>query len=153
MGGLYYEDCTPGLVIEHEVRRTVSESDNILFSCLSMNTARLHLDEHYMQETEFGTRLVNSLFTLALVIGLSVSDVALGTSIANLAFEDTRFPAPVKHGDTIRSVTEVVDRRLSSKRPDAGVITFAHRGLNQHDTVVCVCRRVALHRLREPAGV
>jgi len=148
MPGLYYEQCEPGLVVAHEVRRTVTEADNVLFTTMSMNTARLHLDAHHMADTPFGRPLVNSLFTLALVVGLSVTDVAFDVSIANLGFDAVKFPAPVFHGDTIRAETEIVERRLSSSRPNAGIVTYEHRGFNQDDALVCSVRRTTLVKTR-----
>src|SRR5882762_2255264 len=115
--------------------------DNVLFSTLTMNPQPLHLDEEFAKRTEFGQRLVNSLFTLGLVIGMSVSDTTLGTTIANLGMSDVRFPSPVFHGDTIRVETTVVSKRDSKSRPEAGIVEFEHRGINQRDEIVCVCRR------------
>jgi acyl dehydratase len=148
--GLWFEELTPGLVVEHAVRRTVTEMDNVLFSTLTMNPQPLHLDEEFARTTEFGARLVNSLFTLGLVVGMTVHELTLGTTIANLGFESVVFPAPVFHGDTIRVETEVVAVRPSASRPDAGIVTFEHRGHNQNDVLVARCRRAALMRRRPP---
>ncbi|MEN3285030.1 MAG: hypothetical protein V7607_6170 [Solirubrobacteraceae bacterium] len=153
--GLWFEELSPGKVIEHALRRTVTEADNVLFSALTMNTQPLHLDEEFARSTEFGTRVVNSLFTLGLVVGMTVTELTLGTTVANLGFESVTFPAPVFHGDTLRAVSEVVEARDSASRPDAGVVMFEHRGLNQDDVLIANCRRAALMRRRPdstPAG-
>lgn len=131
-------------MIQHAVTRTVTEMDNVLFTCLTMNPQPLHLDEEFAAATEFGRRLVNSLYTLALTVGISVPETTLGTTIANLAFERTEFPAPVFHGDTIRVETEVVAARRSRSRPDAGIVTFEHRAYNQRAQLVTLARRTAL---------
>ena len=145
--GRWFEDLTPGLVIDHAIRRTVTEADNTFFSVMTMNPQPLHLDEAFARDTEFGTRLVNSLFTLSLLVGISVHETTLGTTVANLGFEDVAFPAPVFHGDTLRGQTEVVAARRSSSRPDQGIVTFEHRAYNQRDELVARCRRAALmHR-------
>ena len=151
MAGLHYEDFTVGRVFEHDWTRTVTEMDNVLFSSLTMNVQPLHLDAHFAEKTEFGQPLVNSLFTLGLVIGISVSDTTLGTTIANLGMSDIKFPKPVFHGDTIRVETEVISVRPSGSRPNAGIVEFEHRGYNHRDELVCICRRSAFMR-RLPAG-
>lgn len=150
MAGLYFEEFSVGQHFVHEVRRTVTEMDNMLFCSLTYNPAALHIDHEYASTTEFGQPLVNSIFTLGLVIGLSVQDTTFGTTIANLGFEDTRFPAPVFHGDTLRSETKVVALRDSKSRPTQGIVTFEHRGFNQRDEEVAFCRRNAL-MMRRPA--
>jgi len=150
MAGRYYEEFEIGEVIRHDVRRTVTETDNVLFSTLTMNPAAIHLDHDYSAKTEFGKPLVNSVFTLGLVVGLSISDTTLGTTIGNLGWEDVRFPKPVFIGDTIRAETTTLDMRVSKSRPTQGIVTFLHRGLNQRDEVVCECRRLAL-MIRVPA--
>src|SRR5665213_3149840 len=142
--GRWFEDLTPGLVIDHAVTRTVTESDNTLFSVMTMNPQPLHLDESFAVDTEFGTRLVNSLFTLSLLIGLSVFETTHGTTVANLGFEEIAFPAPVFHGDSIWARTEVISSRLSASRPSQGIVVFEHRAFNQHDVLVARCRRSAL---------
>jgi acyl dehydratase len=142
--GMWLEALHPGLVVEHAVTRTVAESDNILFSCLTMNPQPLHLDADYASRTEFGRPLLNSLFTLGLVVGITVPELTLGTTVANLGFDRIEFPAPVYAGDTIWVESEVVAVRPSASRPDAGVVLFEHRGMNQNDIVVCRCRRSAL---------
>ena len=144
MAGLYYEELTPGLVIEHAIRRTVTEMDNTLFSALTHNCAALHIDAEYAKNTIFGQRVVNSMFTLALVAGLQVYETTLGTTVANLGFEEVKFPNPVFHGDTIRVRTEILSRRESRSRPETGIVFFKHTGLNQRDEVVCECRRIGL---------
>ena len=150
MPGLYFEEFSVGQTFRHEVRRTVTEMDNMLFCSLTYNPAALHIDHEYAKGTEFGRPIVNSLFTLGLIIGLSVSDTTFGTTIANLGFEETRFPAPVFHGDTIRSETTVVAVRDSKSRPNQGIVTFDHRGFNQNDQEIAYCRRNAL-MMRRPA--
>lgn len=146
--GRWFEDLTPGLVIDHAVTRTVNESDNTLFSVLTMNPQPLHLDESFAATTEFGTRLVNSLFTLSLLIGISVFETTHGTTVANLGFEEIAFPAPVFPGDTLHAQTEVVSSRPSVSRPGQGVVVFDHRGFNQRDELVARCRRSALMLFR-----
>jgi acyl dehydratase len=147
VGGRWFEELTPGLVIDHVVTRTITESDNTAFSTMTMNPQPLHLDESFAEQTEFGTRIVNSMFTLSLLIGLSVYETTLGTTVANLGFEDIRFPLPVIPGDSIRAQTEVVAARASSSRPTQGVVTFEHRAFNQRGELVAQCRRSALmHR-------
>lgn len=144
MAGRYFEEFEPGEVIRHAARRTVTETDNVLFSTLTMNPAAIHLDHDYAAATEFGQPLVNSIFTLGLVVGLSVGDTTLGTTVANLGFEEIAFPAPVFVGDTISAETEVVACRASKSRPGQGIVTFLHRGVNQRGELVCQCRRAAL---------
>src|SRR4030088_2596447 len=122
MAGLYFEEFTEGQVFEHAMSRTVTEMDNVLFSTLTMNPQPLHLDEEFAKRTEFGQRLVNSLFTLGLIIGMSVGETTLGTTVANLGMSDVRFPKPVFHGDTIHARTKVVATRRSKSRSDAGII-------------------------------
>lgn len=148
MGGLYYEDFTIGMRFEHVLRRTVTEADNLLFSALTHNPAALHLDEEYMKGTEFGSRIVNSCFTLSLMVGVSVADTTLGTTIANLGWDEVRFPKPVFPGDTLRSETVVHDMRTSRSRPGAGIVIFEHRCFNQRDEEVAVCKRTALMKRR-----
>jgi acyl dehydratase len=148
--GLWFEDLHVGLVIEHATRRTVTETDNVLFTTMTMNPQPLHLDAEFARDTEFGRPLVNSLFTLGLVVGLAVPELTLGTTVANLGFSQITFPAPVFLGDTIRVITEVSSVRPSRSRPAAGIAEFTHRGLNQGGTVVCEAVRQALMR-RRPA--
>lgn len=150
MAGLHYEQFEVGHTFQHAAGRTVTEMDNVLFSSLTMNAQPLHLDAEFAASTEFGQRLVNSLFTLGLVIGMSVSDTTLGTTIANLGMSEVRFPNPVFHGDTVRVETTVAAKRESKSRPDAGIVDFLHRGINQRGEVVCECRRSAFMK-RAPA--
>jgi acyl dehydratase len=144
MPGLYYEELPPGLVIEHSIRRTVAEYDNVLFSAITHNPAPLHLDAEYSKTTMWGQRLVNSLFTLGLVVGISVGEITQGTTLGNLGFDKVTFPKPVFFGDTIRVRTEVLERRESKKYPNAGIVSFRHVGLNQRDEIVCDCNRTGL---------
>lgn len=148
MAGLYFEDFTIGQRFVHEIRRTVTDADNILFSSMTYNPAALHIDHAYAATTEFGKPLMNSLFTLGLVIGLSVQDTTFGTTVANLGMEKTVFPKPVFAGDTIHVETEVKDLRPSKSRPGQGIVTFEHIGLNQSDQVVCQTLRAALMMAR-----
>jgi len=144
VGGKWLEELTEGLVIAHAVRRTITEADNVGFTTMTMNPAWLHLDADYAAQTEFGRPLVNSLLTLSLVVGISVHETTLGTTVANLGFERCEFPAPVFHGDTIAVETEVLKARRSASRPGQGVVTFEHRGSNQHGQLVCRAVRGAL---------
>lgn len=150
MAGRYFEGFSVGEVIVHDVRRTVTETDNVLFSTLTMNPAAIHLDHNYSAKTEFGKPLVNSVFTLGLVVGLTVGDTTLGTTVGNLGWEEVKFAKPVFVGDTVRAETTVLEKRVSKSRPTQGIVTFLHRGLNHRDEVVCECRRLAL-MMREPA--
>ncbi|MBX9605442.1 MAG: MaoC family dehydratase [Gammaproteobacteria bacterium] len=150
MAGLYFEEFQIGQVFKHAIHRTLTETDNVLFTAMTHNPARLHLDEEYCKnETEFGQRIVNSAFTLALMVGISVHDTTLGTTVANLGWDEVRFPAPLFHGDTIRVESEVVDIRESKSRPNNGVVIFEHRAYNQHGKLVAICKRSGL-MLRKP---
>ena len=152
MAGLWFEDLPVGLVVRHATRRTVTETDNVMFTTMTMNPAPLHLDHEYAAGTEFGQPLVNSMFTSALVVGLSVPELTLGTIVAQLGMTDIVFPAPVFHGDTIRVETEVVEARESRSRPEAGIVVFEHRATNQRGELVCRMRRTGLmHRRPEDA--
>lgn len=144
MAGLWFQDFEVGRRFAHEIRRTVTEMDNTLFCALTHNPAAIHIDHAYAATTEFGRPLVNSLFTLGLVVGLTVQDTTFGTTVANLGFEETSFPKPVFAGDTIRAETEVKALRPSQSRPGQGIVTFEHVGLNQRDEVVCRAIRAAL---------
>ncbi len=146
MAGLFFEECTEGLIIEHALRRTVTEADNIFFCSLTFNTQPLHIDEEYSKGTEYGQRLVNSVFTLGLVCGMAVTDTTLGTALGNLGFEEVKFPNPVFHGDTIRATTEISGRRESKSRPNAGIVSFTHHGYNQRGELVCEAKRASLMR-------
>ena len=150
MTGLYYEQFEIGMEFKHTLTRTVTESDNLLFCALTHNPQPLHLDEEFSKGTEYGQRIVNSLFTLGLVIGVSVGDTTLGTTIGNLGMTDTRFANPVFHGDTIRSVTKVREKRISKSRPNAGLVIFEHYGFNQRDEEVAFCVRTAF-MMRTPS--
>ncbi len=150
MAGLFYEQFSLGQHFRHEIRRTVTDMDNILFSALTYNPAAIHIDHEYAKTTEFGRPLMNSIFTLGLVVGLSVQDTTLGTTVGNLGWEHVAFPRPVFAGDTIRAETIVVALRDSKSRPTQGIVTFEHRGFNQRDEEIALCRRVAL-MLRRPA--
>ncbi|WP_256839146.1 MaoC family dehydratase [Ornithinimicrobium faecis] len=141
---MYYEDFTVGLVVEHPLRRTVTEADNTLFSALTMNPQPLHMDEEFSRQSPYGQRIVNSIFTLGLVTGMTVSDMTLGTTLGNLGFSEIKFPNPVFHGDTISSRTEVLKKRESASRPEAGIVTAMHQGHNQRGELVCECVRVFL---------
>ena len=152
MPGLYFEDLHVGRRFDHPIRRTVTEADNTFFSALTHNPAALHLDEEYCREhSEFGTRIVNSAFTLGLIVGISVGDTTLGTAIANLGWDEVRFPKPLFHGDTVRIETEVIELRESKSRPDAGIVVFMHRCFNQKNELVAHCKRTGLQR-RKPAA-
>jgi len=151
MGGLYFEEFEAGQVFRHAIRRTITEADNVLLTTLTHNPAALHLDEEYCREhTEFGQRIVNSCLTLSLMVGISVNETTLGTAVANLGWDEVRFPAPLFHGDTVRVETEVLELRASRSRPANGIVIFEHRAFNQRDVLVGICKRTAL-MLRKPA--
>ena len=147
MAGKWFDELEVGQTFDHPIRRTITETDNVLFTTMTHNPAQLHLDEEYCRtETEFGTRIVNSCYTLSLMVGISVGDTTLGTAVANLGWDDVRFPKPLFHGDTVRIETEVVDLRDSKSRPDQGIVTFEHRAYNQHGDLVASCKRSGLQR-------
>ncbi len=148
MAGRYFEELAVGDCFDHQPGRTVTETDNLLFSTLSMNPQPLHLDAAFAAQTEFGQRLVNSLFTLSLTVGLSVGDTTLGTTVGNLGFESITFPKPVFIGDTLYAQTEVIAVRESKSRPSQGIVTFEHRAKNQRGELVVRCRRAALMHKR-----
>ncbi len=152
MAGLYFEEFEVGAVHRHAVTRTVTETDNLLFTTLTMNPQPLHLDEEFAKGSMFGTRIVNSVFTLGLVAGIHVNDLTLGTTVGNLGFEDVQFPKPVLIGDTLRVESEVLEVRESKSRPDTGIVKLEHRALNQRDELVCRLRRAALMK-RRPSEV
>ena len=152
MAGLWFEQFTVGQTFDHEIRRTVTEADNMWFSNATYNPAAIHIDAEYCKGTEFGRPLVNSTFTLALVIGLSVSETTLGTTIGNLGMREVRFPKPVFAGDTLRVETTVTAARASNSRPNAGIVDFEHRGYNQRGELVCICQRAAFMRRRPVAA-
>ena len=144
MPGLWFEEFSVGMQIEHPLRRTLTEADNVFFSTMTMNTNPLHLDAEFSKNTPYGQRLVNSMLTLACVAGMTVNETTLGTTLANLGFEKISFPEPVFHGDTIRITTEILDVRESKSRPEAGIVQFRHVAHNQRDEVVCECQRAGL---------
>jgi acyl dehydratase len=151
MAGLYFEEFEVGSTIHHGLRRTVTEMDNMLFSNMTLNPQPLHIDRHFCEtETEWGQPLMNSLFTLGLMIGISVNDTTIGTTIANLGMTDVLFPHPLFQGDTIRVETEIMNKRSSKSRPTAGIVTFEHRAFNQHDKLVAKCTRQAFMK-KKPA--
>lgn len=144
MPGLYLEEFEQGQLFRHELRRTVTESDNVLFSCMTLNPQPLHIDFAFAEKTEWGKPLVNSLFTLGLMIGISVHDTTLGTTVANLGFQDVKFPHPLFHGDTVHVETEVKAVRESGSRKDRGIVTFEHRAFNQQNVLIAICTRQAM---------
>ena len=148
MAGLWFEEFKDGMVFNHEWSRTITETDNMWFSLLTMNPQPLHIDAHYAAKTEWGKPLVNSLFTLGLMIGITVNDTTIGTTIANLGMTDVRFPKPVFHGDTLKVRTTVLGVRESKSRPDAGIVEFSHAATNQRGEIVAECKRQALMRKR-----
>jgi acyl dehydratase len=149
MSGRYYEDLEPGSTIRHSLGRTITEADNVLFCGLTMNTQPLHINEDFASKTQYGRRIVNGLFTLALVVGITVSDLTEGTIIANLGYENIKHPQPVFHGDTIYVETTVVSKRESQSRPDCGIVTLTHVGRNQDGVAVVEVTRSALFLKRE----
>ncbi|GGF04801.1 MaoC family dehydratase [Aliidongia dinghuensis] len=151
MPGLFYDQFYIGQIFKHPIRRTVTEADNVWFSALTHNPAALHLDEEYCREhTEFGQRIVNSAFTLGLMVGITVGDTTLGTTVANLGWDEVRFPKPLFHGDTVRVETEVLEMRESKSRPNQGIVTFLHRAFNQRQDLVAHCKRSALMLKQDP---
>ncbi len=150
MAGLYFEQFQEGQTFTHDIRRTVTETDNIMFTTMTHNPAAIHLDVEYAKGTEFGRPLMNSVFTLGLMVGISVGDTTLGTTVGNLGWDEVRFPRPVFAGDTLRVETTVLEKRESKSRPQNGIVVFEHRAYNQNEEVVATCRRVAL-MLRQPA--
>ncbi|MEO1167720.1 MAG: MaoC family dehydratase [Pseudomonadota bacterium] len=152
MAGKWFDELEVGQTFDHPIRRTITETDNVLFTTMTHNPAQLHLDEEYCKaETEFGTRIVNSCYTLSLMVGVSVGDTTLGTAVANLGWDEVRFPKPLFHGDTVRVETEVIGLRESKSRPDQGIVTFEHRAYNQHDELVATCKRSGLQK-KKPAA-
>src|SRR5271157_4922932 len=152
MSGLYFEEFEVGRVFKHAITRTITEIDNVMFSALTLNPQPLHLDAEFAKSTEFGQRIVNSIFTLGLMIGISVGDTTLGTTIANLGMSKVEFPKPVFHGDTIRARSIVRSVRASRSRPEAGVVEFEHQALNQRGELVASCLRAAFMKRRPPSG-
>jgi acyl dehydratase len=151
MRGLYFEEFEAGAVYRHPFTRTVTEMDNVLFTSLTMNLQPLHLDEEFAKRTIHGRRLVNSLFTMALVGAFHVPELTMGTTLGNLGYDEVRFPHPVFHGDTIRAETTILGKRESRSRTDSGIVWFEHRGFNQDDVLICLCKRAGL-MLKQPAG-
>jgi acyl dehydratase len=152
IAGLFFDELKVGQLFKHEIRRTVTETDNVWFSAITHNLAYLHLDEEYCRtQTEFGKRVVNSCFTLALMVGISVGETTLGSAVANLSWDEVRFPKPLFHGDTVRVETEVVDLRESKSRSDQGIVTFLHRAYNQKNELVAHCKRSGLQRKKPKA--
>jgi len=150
MPGLYFEEFSVGQKFDHTIRRTITEADNVWFSAITHNPAPLHLDAEYMKQTEFGKPIVNSCLTLGFMVGISIGDTTVGTTVANLGWDEVRFPHPLFHGDTIRVETEVLELRDSKSRPDNGIVIFAHRCYNQNNDLVGECKRSALmHRLKK----
>jgi acyl dehydratase len=148
-GGLYFEDFEVGAVIQHGLTRTVTQADNMLFSNMTLNPQPLHIDRHFCEtETEWGQPLMNSLFTLGLMIGISVNDTTVGTTIANLGMTDVKFPHPLFDGDTVFCATEVITKRESKSRQGAGIVELHHRAYNQHGKLVAECRRQAFMQMR-----
>lgn len=150
MAGLHLEEFAPGMVFLHALRKTITESDNVLFSAMTLNPQPLHIDFEFARQTEWTEPLVNSLFTLGLMVGISVHETTLGTTIANLGMTETVFPHPLFHGDTIRVESEVMNVRASQSKPDRGIIEFEHRAFNQKDILVARCRRHAM-LMKRPA--
>lgn len=149
MAGLYFEQFALGQVFAHDIRRTLTETDNVLITTLTHNPAAIHLDAEYAKSTEFGKPLMNSVFTLGLVVGISVGDTTLGTTVANLGWDEVRFPQPSFVGDTVHVRTTVAELRDSRSRPRNGIVVFEHVGYNQRDEIICSCKRSAL-MLRQP---
>ena len=148
-GGLYFEDFEIGKLYEHPLTRTVTQMDNMLFSNMTLNPQPLHIDRQFCEEeTEFGQPLMNSLFTLGLMIGIQVSDMTVGTTIANLGMKEVRFPHPLFEGDTVHCTTEVLGKRESKSRPGAGIVEFHHRTYKQDGTLVAECQRQVFMRMR-----
>ncbi len=151
MPGKYFEDLPVGTVIKHELGRTITEADNTLFSMMTMNLQPLHTNEDFASKTQFGKRLVNGIFTLGVVVGITVNDITAGTIIANLGYENIKHPNPMFHGDTVYVETEITAARESKSRPDTGVVTMKHTGRNQHGEVVIEVTRSALFLKRPTA--
>lgn len=149
--GKYYDELNIGDVFNHSLKRTVTETDNLLFTTLTHNTQPLHLDEHFSKQTFYGGRIVNSLFTLSLLIGATVKDITEGTTLGNLGFQEVSFPNPVRIGDTLSFETKVVDKRLSKTRPNTGIVTFEHTCFNHRNEAVVIAKRVGLMMKKENA--
>lgn len=152
MPGKYYEELEVGTLIKHNVGRTITEMDNVLFSTLTMNPQPLHLNEDFARNTQFGQRIVNGIFTLGLAVGLTVAELTQGTLVANLGYENVNHPHPMYHGDTLYVETKVVSKRESKSKPDRGIVRFQHIGRNQHGTIVLEFERTALMLKKSVAG-
>ncbi len=151
MSGKYFEELEVGMVIQHSIGRTLTEMDNVLFSALTMNNQPLHLNEHFAQQTQFGARIVNGIFTMGLVVGITVNDLTAGTIIANLGYENVNHPHPMYHGDTLYVETHIVSKRDSNSKPDRGVVTLKHIGKNQNG-VVCIEVTRSVLFMKRPLG-
>lgn len=151
MAGMYFEEFEVGQEFKHPLTRTVTEMDNTMFSLLTLNPQPLHIDAHFSEKTEFGQRIFNSLYTLGIMIGMTVYDTTLGTTVANLGMSEVTFPKPVFHGDTLRTETKVLSRRESKSRPNAGLVEFQHNCLNQNGEIVATCKRMAMMRKKSAA--
>jgi acyl dehydratase len=151
MTGLYYEEFEIGTVFAHALRHTITQADNVAFATMTHNPSPLHLDAEYMKSSEYGRPIVNSCLTLSLMVGISVGDTTAGTAVANLGWDEVRFPAPVFPDDTLHFETEVTAMRESKSRPNAGIVTFTHRGFNQRDELIASCKRFAL-MMKRPGG-
>ncbi len=151
MAGMYFDEFEVGAVYQHAQTRTITEMDNVLFNSLTMNPQPLHLDAHFAAESMYGERIVNAVFTLGLVVGIPVYETTLGTTLGNLGYEEITFPAPVKHGDTLRVETKILDKRVSESRPTTGIVKFEHLAFNQDDTLVCKVVRSGLMQRAEGA--
>ena len=152
-GGLYFEDFHVGQTFRHGMTRTLTQADNMLFSNMTLNPQPLHIDAHFCAtETQWGKPLMNSLFTLGVMIGISVNDTTIGTTIGNLGMTEVRFPAPMFEGDTLRVETEIVATRRSKSRTDSGIVDFLHRAFKQDGTLVAECRRQGLMLVRPNSG-
>lgn len=144
MRGLYFEDMTPGLLVKHTLTRTVTEMDNVLFTSITMNVAPLHLDVEYAKTLPYGKPLVNSLYTMGLIGGMTVPDLLFQTSLGNLGYENVKFPNPVFAGDTLRAETTILEKRLSNSDPSRGIVWFFHQGINQRNEIVFECKRAGM---------
>lgn len=151
MQGLYFEELKVGMIVDHPLRRTITEADNVIFTTMTHNPSALHLDAEYMKKSQYGRPLVNSCLTLSMMVGISIGDTTLGTTIANLGWDNVRFPKPLFHGDTIHIQTEVIAARESRSKPDRGIVTFIHRCFNQHDEEVATCQRIVLMQKKPSA--
>ena len=144
MTGKYFDELNVGMVIQHSLGRTITETDNVLFNSLTMNTQPLHLNADFASKTQFGRPIVNGILTMAIVVGITVGDLTEGTIVANLSYEKVNHPKPVFHGDTIYVETEVLEKRESKSKPDQGIVKMRHWGKNQHGEIVCEVERTAL---------